>query len=278
MVDYTVVDVFTSQSFKGNPVAVVLDGSKLTTDEMQQISKWTNLSETTFVLPPTFPEADYRLRIFCPLNELPFAGHPTLGSCHAVMNAGLVDKNKKEIIQECERGLITIKNDNGKLKFGIDGITAEELKLDEEKFKQCFPSLTPTGKFYRVDSGPIWLVGEVSNSAEELLAAKPNFDAMASYFAELKSLGINIFSGKSDIEMRTFAPGIGEDPVCGSGNAAVAYARKSHIETTLKSTGYKSSQGGAMGRLGKISLDYATDGTIWVGGECVSTVNGSINV
>lgn len=277
MIDYTVVDVFTSKSFKGNPVAVVLDGSKLTTDEMQHISRWTNLSETTFILPATTPEADYQLRIFCPISELPFAGHPTLGSCHAAIEAGLVDKNKKEITQECKRGLVKIKNDNGKLKFGISGITSEELSLEKDKFQQFFPSLTPKGKVYRVDAGPIWLVGEVSNSAEELLALKPRMDALASYCADVKSIGFNIFSGESDIELRTFVPGIGEDPVCGSGNAAVAYVKKSHVQTVLNSNGYISSQGGAMGRSGKIGIEYASDGTIWISGECISTVKGSIN-
>mgnify|MGYP003362581310 CR=1 FL=1 len=125
MVDYTVVDVFTSVPFKGNPVAVVLDGTKLSTDEMQSIAKWTNLSETTFLFPPTNPQADYKLRIFTTTMELPFAGHPTLGSCHAAIEAGLVDSSKQKIIQECERGLITIEKEADRLRFGIEGVTAQ---------------------------------------------------------------------------------------------------------------------------------------------------------
>ena len=281
MVDYTVVDVFTTVPFKGNPVAVVLDGSKLSTEEMQQIAKWTNLSETTFIVPPTNPQADYKLRIFAPSEELPFAGHPTLGSCHAAIEAGLVDSSKQKIIQECKRGLITIEKESDRLKFGIDGVTAQEFPLDTEKFGKCFPGLNPVGKLSRVDAGPMWLVGEVSDSAQQLLATKPVYDEIAKYASELNGSGFCIFTTNanegSDIEMRTLIPGEGEDPVCGSGNAAVAFVRRPKIEAAGKSS-YKSSQGSAVGRAGQIGVDYAPNGLILVSGNCVSVVKGTIKI
>lgn len=281
MVDYTVVDVFTSVPFKGNPVAVVLDGTKLSTDEMQSIARWTNLSETTFLFPPTNPQADYKLRIFTTTMELPFAGHPTLGSCHAAIEAGLVDSSKQKIIQECERGLITIEKEEDRLKFGIEGVTAQEFPIDQEKFGKCFPGLHPVGKLTRVDAGPMWLVGEVSDTAQELLATKPVYEEIEKYNNELNGNGFCIFTSNategSDIEMRTLIPEEGEDPVCGSGNAAVAYVRRPVLEAAGQSS-YKSSQGGVLGRSGKIGVSYGPNNLIQVSGNCTSVVKGTINI
>lgn len=276
--DYVVTDVFTDVQLEGNPVAVILDGSTLSTEQMQQIAHWTNLSETTFVVPACSDNADYAVRIFTPSSELPFAGHPSLGTAHALVEKGHVDGSKGFLIQECPRGLIRIEitQESGprKFHFGIDGL--ETKQVDSEKIHTSLPGLEILGSPEIVNMGPSWIVVEVSNSAEELLDFQPDLVEIKQISSKLSATGICVFTSasklprSSDIHLRTFAPfvGVNEDPVCGSGNAAVAFYRDI-------GSGYTCFQGSAVKRNGIVSISYR-DNKIWVGGSCCSVVDGRL--
>jgi len=270
--DYKVVDVFTDQVTRGNPVAVVLNASTLSSAEMQSIARWTNLSETTFVVPPTSPWADYHVRIFTPTGELPFAGHPTLGTAHALLEAGLVEK-KPCLVQQCSRGDINIKVDETRLLFEIDGITSEKISLDA--VSGALPGLEITAQPQIVNAGPLWVVVKSRfEDARDLLNYEPDQERISKFSTTNKVSGICVFAEypNNDIEIRTFAPveKVPEDPVCGSGNAAVAFYRALNAS-------YSSFQGRAIHRDGRISVDYAQSG-IWIGGRCVTGVTGKINI
>lgn len=278
---YKVVDVFTAQPLLGNPVAVVLDAVGLDGATMQLIASWTNLSETTFVLPPTCPEADYRLRIFTPGSELPFAGHPTLGSAHAVLESGRAAPRDGRLVQECGAGLISIAVSGPArvLTLPAAQITAlaqqdvDELEaiLGAPVNRAAAPAL--------VDVGPVWIVAQLA-SADAVLRMQPDLPRSAAFERRLSATGITVFGahemGDADIEVRSFAPscGVGEDPVCGSGNGAVAVFR--HARGLLPATGsaYLATQGRCVGRRGRVSISVSADGTVTVGGDCVTVLDG----
>lgn len=273
--DYVVTDVFTDVPLRGNPVAVVLDGSKLSTEQMHQIAHWTNLSETTFVVPTRSCVADYGVRIFTPSSELPFAGHPSLGTAHTLLEKGLINGSKNFVIQECPRGLVTIEisreGGSNKLYFGIDGLQSE--RINSEQLYGCLPGLSLRGNPYIVNIGPKWIVVEASNTAEQLLDLQPDFAKIKELSLNSSATGICVFAsvgGKGDIELRTFAPliGVNEDPVCGSGNAAVAHYRN-------VGSAYTCFQGSAVSRNGVVSVHYK-DSKIWVGGCCCLVVDGRL--
>lgn len=279
---FKIVDVFSDVPFKGNPVAVVLDGSGLTTEEMQAIAAWTNLSETTFALPATVKEADYRLRIFTPRSELPFAGHPTLGSAHALLEAGIVRARDGGLVQECGVGLITVKVDGERLEFEMPQAALRDLTDDEgdtlvsilghDLASGCRPAL--------VDVGARWVVAELPD-ATTLKALTPDLAASARFESSIKATGLSVFGrypdNTSQIEVRSFAPscGINEDPVCGSGNGAIAAFRLDRKEVSPGHT-YIATQGGNVGRSGHVELTISASRKILVSGKCVTTVNGDI--
>lgn len=224
------VDVFTAVPFLGNPVAVVLDAGELDTAAMQRIARWTNLSETTFVLPPTVPEADYRVRIFTPNGELPFAGHPTLGTAHAVAHSkGLATET---LTQECAAGLVALRrlsdtHSGWSLRLP-PGSLSPISEADEQAVAAALDLPLASRNTTRiVDLGPRWLTCEVACHTA-LLDTKPDFASIETLSQRLKITGINVFAAahgaSHDYELRTFAPafGVPEDPVCGSGNGAVA--------------------------------------------------------
>lgn len=272
---YKQVDVFTSVPLLGNPVAVVLDGSGMSDAEMQAFANWTNLSETTFVLPSDQPGADYAVRIFTPRNELPFAGHPTLGTAHAVIEAGIAAPKDGKIIQQCKLGLIEV-------SVGGAGLS---LKMPPHK---VIPAPDPTsltvalngvnfahGAPQIVDVGPHWVIAELDSvAAVETLT--PDLAALAAYDRRHNTTGITVFAdaGHGEIIVRTFAPvdGIAEDPVCGSGNGALAAYR---LENGAVRDGdrYRASQGRQVGRDGKVDIRIERR-TIHVGGQCVTCIEG----
>jgi PhzF family phenazine biosynthesis protein len=265
-----VVDAFTAQPFRGNPVAVVLGGEDLDTDAMQRIAGWTNLSETTFLLKSS--KADYRLRIFTPRAELPFAGHPTIGSAHAALESGFVPK-KSKLVQECGAGLIELSvEDDGRIF--LKGPAPKMQRLDTE-----IPSipLAPGSKVIKVDVGPIWAVGEVSDAAA-LAALKPDMTALAEWTLSLGVTGATVFarSGESSsaIHVRSFAPahGVPEDPVCGSGNLSVANYLK---DSRPFGPDYVARQGMQLGRDGRVAVRLR-EGYIQIGGHAVTCVDGTI--
>jgi PhzF family phenazine biosynthesis protein len=281
------VDVFTEQPYRGNPVAVVLDGDGVADAQMQGFTNWTNLSEATFVLPPTQAEADYRLRIFCPGRELLFAGHPTLGSCHAWLEAGGRPKGDY-IVQECGVGLVKIRRDaaSGRLAFAAPPLRRSG-PLPEEDVALIARGLgIPRNDIVRhawCDNGPNWR-GVMLRSAQQVLALKP--DA-----AILDGLDVGVVGPRGKVgvvgshaegdecafEVRAFFPGnngITEDPVTGSLNAALAQWL---IGAGLAPKEYVAAQGTALGRAGRVHVQ-ATDGEIWIGGASVTCMDGQVRL
>ena len=236
---FVTLDVFTAEPLAGNPLAVVLDAEDLDTEALQAVAAWTNLSEPTFVLPAERPEADYRLRIFTPRSELPFAGHPTLGSAHAALEASRVVPRDGRLVQECGVGLVQLRADgegaHRELSFSLpaatltplDGSDVEELEaiLGAGINREAHPAM--------VNVGPVWIVACVS-SVERLLSLKPDFARSAAFESRVGVTGVTLFAAKNgteaDIEVRSFASsqGVNEDPVCGSGNGSVAVFRHAH--------------------------------------------------
>lgn len=285
---YKVVDVFTATPFLGNPVAVVLDAQGLDDARMQAIARWTNLSETTFVLAPTDPAADYRLRIFTPRSELPFAGHPTLGSAHAVLEAGRVAPRDGVVVQQCAQGLVRITIQPGdRPHLTLDLPPARLTPLDPAEVAELEAIVgQPVARDAppaRVDVGPVWVVAQLA-SAQALLAAQPDLSRSARFERRLGVTGLSLFGNhpagsEAEIETRAFAPscGVDEDPVCGSGNGAVAVFRARH--GLLQGPGaYVAAQGRQLGRAGLVRLGVDEGGRVTVGGACVTCVDGVLRV
>ena len=265
------VDAFSDKPFRGNPVAVVLDGKGLDTAEMQHIARWANLSETTFLLPSTM--ASYKLRIFSPTHELPFAGHPTIGSAHAALEAGIA-KGKK-IKQECGAGVLELAIDDGVIYVRSPAV---KVSPAPDIPAEIGIRLAPGAPLLRNDVGPVWLTGEVKDAAT-LAALTPDMGALARWSTSLRATGVTVFapSGERDnaFHVRSFAPAhnIPEDPVCGSGNICVAaYLR--HLKKAPAS--YVARQGMQMGRDGRVHMRVTSD-AIDLGGRAVTCVEGSIS-
>ena len=266
------VDVFTGKPFFGNPVAVVIGAGSLETAQMQRIAAWTNLSETTFLLKPTQAGADYRLRIFTPRQELPFAGHPTVGSAHAALESGFAKARNGKLRQECGAGVL-------------------DLSLEERRIfvRAPVPKVSPaavplfgTSPALRVDVGPVWIVVDLGDAGtvDELA---PDMAAIAELSDSLNASGVTVFgrTGIRDepIHVRSFAPahGIPEDPVCGSGNISVAaFLRETGLLTELGSS-YTARQGMQVGRDGRVAVRVSAD-AIEIGGEAVTCVDGTLRV
>lgn len=283
---YVVVDAFSSTPAKGNPVAVVLDSDGLSDGDMQAIAGWTNLSETTFVQPPTDPAADYILRIFTPTTELPFAGHPTLGSAHAIIAAGITEPKDGVVVQQCGRGLVRVtieeSGEERRLFLELPAATAKRLSEDQvvEMEDIIGQSVSRTPWPTALDVGPIWVVAQLA-SAQALLDLKPNYTRMAAFTDRIEVGGLSLFgdhtSGKADIEVRSFVPadGVNEDPVCGSGNGCVAVFRHQNGLAPAGSS-YLATQGKKMGRDGKVFVRVGQNGEISLGGSCVTVVSGEL--
>ncbi|MEU9896927.1 PhzF family phenazine biosynthesis protein [Streptomyces phaeochromogenes] len=271
------VDVFSTSPYSGNPVAVVLDGTDLSDEEMQGLARWTNLSETTFVLPPTVPEADYRLRIFTPGDELPFAGHPTLGSAHAWLDGGGVPRHGDRVVQERAAGLVTVRRGEGALAFAAPP-RVREGALDEDCLKRIVDAFGITRDrvlaHQWVDNGPGWAVVQLA-TAEEVLALEPDLSLIPD--AMVGAIGAHPDGSAHRFEMRTFAPGVGvpEDPACGSMNAGVGQWLTS---TGAVPSSYRVSQGARLGRAASIEVTVDTDGTVWVSGAAVVCIRGTITL
>jgi PhzF family phenazine biosynthesis protein len=269
---FSQVDVFGDEPFAGNPVAVVLDAEGMGGDEMQRFAQWTNLSETTFVLPPTSPEADYRVRIFTPVLELPFAGHPTLGTCHAWLETGEEARNPEEIVQECGAGLVRIRREEDRLAFAAPPLVRSGPASAEEAARAATAlDLDPAEMLAVewVDNGPGW-IGVLLESAERVLELQPrqlDFD--------LGVVGFHPPGGEVAIEVRAFFPINGvaaEDPVTGSLNASIAQWL---LGSGRLNAPYVATQGSAIGRAGRVHIDRDDDGTIWVGGRCETVLSGA---
>ena len=270
------VDVFTAVPYLGNPLAVVMDGTGLSTAHMQAFTDWTNLSEATFVLPPNHPQADYAVRIFCPGRELPFAGHPTLGTCHAWLEAGGVPK-AQEVVQECGVGLVNIQRQGTRLAFAAPPLRRGG-PLDEADVQLIAKGLGVARQdivhHAWCNNGPQWR-GVMLGSAEQLLALKPDPEI-------LKGLDIGVVAplskGDAQFEVRAFFPGnngLAEDPVTGSLNAAIGQWL---IEAGLAPNSYVASQGACLARAGRVYVNRDAQNQVWVGGESVTCIEGSVQL
>jgi PhzF family phenazine biosynthesis protein len=285
--DYKVVDVFTSRPLAGNPVAVVFDADGLETDAMQAIARWTNLSETTFVLRPILPAADYRLRIFTPRSELPFAGHPTLGSAHAVLEAGRAALPHGRLVQQCEIGLVDVTVEDGaagrQLTFTLPSARIDPLPVPEiaelDHILGC--KMTHAAVPAIVNVGAVWVVMQMTDAAA-VLDLRPDFSRLAAFERRLGVTGLTVFgrypSGDVAIEVRAFAPscGVEEDPVCGSGNASVAAFQWARGLLPPSGVTYAAAQGRCVGRDGHVMVQVGADGQVRVGGSCITCVNGQL--
>jgi PhzF family phenazine biosynthesis protein len=276
---FQTVDVFPSDPLSGNPLAVVFEADDLSTEEMMQITRWFNLSETTFVLPPTSAEADYRVRIFTLDRELPFAGHPTLGTCHAWLKAGGQSRDPDRVSQECGAGLIQIRRGTDRLSFAAPPLIrsgpVEDAKL-EEVISVLRVERDEIVDSQWADNGPGW-VAVLLESADAVLRVEPI--GVAGRPAEIGIVGPNPPGGDVDFEVRAiFSDQNGklvEDPVTGSLNASVAQWLSASGRATLP---YVASQGTALGRAGRIYLDGDDDGMIWVGGDTMTHVTGTFTL
>ena len=292
------IDVFTAAPGYGNPVAVVLDGTDLDDAAMQRFARWTNLSETTFVLPPTDPAADYALRIFTPGGELPFAGHPTLGSCFAWLAAGGQPKSADRIVQQCAKGLIPIRRDGERLAFAappsVRSDPAPALLADIAQALGVEPAQILRAQ--RLDNGPVWLTLQL-DSADTVLALEPDHARLAALGQKVGVIGvypaptaIELVSRSSRearafgapppaplIEVRAFAAPIGvpEDPVTGSLNASLAQWL---IEAGELPPRYVAAQGTALGRAGRVHVERDAEGQVWIGGDCVGVIQGQVTL
>jgi len=267
------VDVFTAKPFRGNPVAVVVDAEGLDRETMQRIACWTNLSETTFLLKSAV--ADYKVRIFTPRQELPFAGHPTLGTAHAALESGFVPK-KARLKQECAAGVFDLSVEDGRIY--VLGPKPKMSEIDSTRIASALG--VPAKGLLRIDVGAVWVIGEMADAAQ-LAATKPDLAAIAEESVRYGLAGVTLFAPSGDpgaaIHVRSFAPahGINEDPVCGTGNIAVAAYLAQTGQQKKYGDRYLARQGMQVGRDGQVFLRYDADG-IRIGGPCVTCVDGTL--
>ena len=271
---FSVVDVVSADAFRGNPVAVVLEAEGLADDEMAQISAWTNLSETTFLTRATDPAADYALRIFTPSVELPFAGHPTLGSCRAWLDAGGIPGRGDVVVQECGVGLVEVRIcDDGRLAFAAPPLVRSG-PLDDMLLSEVVAALgiapTQVVAAAHVDNGPGW-VGVLLATADEVLALEPVDSPL-----KIGVAGFHAPGSAEAYEVRAFFPDGArsiEDPVTGSLNASLAQWLLAEGRLT---TPYVATQGTRLGRTGRVTIDRDAAGRVWVGGASTVRVSGAV--
>ena len=296
------VDVFTATPYLGNPLAVVLDGAGLSEAEMAAFARWTNLSETTFLLPPTHPDADYRVRIFTPISELPFAGHPTLGSCHAWLEAGGKPKKQGLVVQESAVGLVRIQQTGTTLAFAAPVLKRRNLTSVELEQVQAALGIRAeqvvAAQF--LDNGATWW-SVLLDSTDTVVSIEPDYSLLkktqhfvgvagvypaqsaikliakssreAKAFAP-KPVEVMLFEQDADIEVRAFVP-FGEDPVTGSLNASLAQWL---IEDGYLPESYTTSQGMCLDRAGRVNIERDASGQIWVGGSVVTCIDGMVTL
>jgi PhzF family phenazine biosynthesis protein len=268
------LDVFSGEPLRGSPLAVVHDAAGLDDARMAEVARWTNLSETTFLLPPSDPAADYRVRIFTPGGELPFAGHPTLGSCHAWLAAGGAPKQPGTVVQQCGVGLVTVRRDGTRLAFAAPPcrMAGPEPAL---LAAVCQALGVPAGEVLAscwLDNGPRWLALRIG-SAERLRALAPDHAALRR-LAKVGVVAPQPAGADTAFEVRAFASmmGVDEDPVTGSLNASLAQWLMAGGVAPQR---YVAAQGGALGRAGRVHLHH--DGqTLWVGGDVAEVISGQV--
>lgn len=271
---FSQVDVFCGIAHGGNPVAVVHDAGNLSDGQMAAFARWTNLSETTFLLPAETPGADYRLRIFTPGGELPFAGHPTLGSCHAWLEAGGAAQNSDAVIQECVVGLVELRRLDGRLAFAAPPLRRSgplEPEVLEHALTGSGISMDRVLDHQWVDNGPGWCA-LLLKTAEDVLAVEPDFARLRGL--NLGLVGAHGADSEADFEVRAFVPDLGvpEDPVTGSLNASIGQWLTA---AGIAPQRYVAAQGTVLGRQGRVFVQVEA-GALWVGGDTNTSISGSV--
>ncbi|MBV9095157.1 MAG: PhzF family phenazine biosynthesis protein [Streptosporangiaceae bacterium] len=266
------VDVFTDTPYLGNPVAVVLGADGLSTEQMQLFARWTNLSETTFVLAPRAAGADYLVRIFTPASELPFAGHPTLGTCHAWLDAGGRAADPDAVVQECAAGLVTVRRTDTGLAFAAPPLVRSgpvEESVAERVARALNMARSDIVDIAWADNGPGW-VAVLLDSAEAVLKLRAG-----AVDTDIGVVGFYPDGSPEALEVRAFSPKITsvEDPVTGSLNASLGQWLLGSGRVTAP---YVASQGTAMGRRGRVHVSRDADGQVWVGGGTITCVSGTV--
>ncbi len=273
---FQLVDVFHDQPLGGNPLAVVFDGDDLSTEQMQAITRWLNLSETTFLVRPTTPQADYRVRIFTLDREMPFAGHPTLGTCHAWLSRGGKPRQADRVVQECGAGLIQIRHGDGPLSFAapplVRGGPVEAARIAEiAHVLRIAPSEILSVEW--ADNGPGWVLATLAD-ADAVLALDPRRDLDG--HLDLGVVGLRSAGSETAYEVRAFftaeAGALREDPVTGSLNASIAQTLLAQGRVTAP---YVAAQGTKLGRQGRIFIDQDANGQVWVGGRTTTLFSGT---
>ncbi len=284
---FLLCDVFAERVGTGNGLAVVFDGSDLSTEQMQAFAAYINQSETTFVLPVTTPEASYRIRIFTPVSELPFAGHPSVGSAHAVLEAGLAQANYRELVQECAAGLlpmrvqgegagrvISVRAPHGKHVPTTDAANALlPAALQGMHLGELPPAL--------INNGPLWWCVQLADEAA-VRSLQPAQNDIAALNLATQSVGLAVFAkadaGDYQLVVRAFCPAdnIPEDPVTGSANAAIAAYLHQCGALAAIGNPYTASQGRELGRNGFVQVRVDDEGEVWIGGKTQTVVSGSL--
>ena len=282
------VDVFSHRAGLGNPLAVVIDSDGLDTAQMQQFAAWMNLSETSFLLPPTQAAADYRVRIFTPRQELPFAGHPSVGAAWVAMESGMVRPREGCLIQQCAAGLLDVRVETSVAgtRTHVCAPDARIRELNPDRQVQLSSILSGIGGFdlhsgQLVNNGPEWLLVELPDE-ESVRRFQPPLGQIAELCVEIAAVGLAIFArcdGKEfQLVVRAFCPadGIPEDPVTGSANAAIAALLHDNGQINAVGSTYRASQGREMGRDGIVEVSVDESGQVWIGGNTVAAIEGSL--
>ena len=284
---YLQMDVFAARPGMGNALGAVIDGERFDPARMQAFAAWTNLSETIFLLPPTTPEADYRVRIFTPRSELPFAGHPSVGAAWAVQEAGLVASDRTTLVQECAAGLLPVRidHDSGRRRTSIQAPRARRMGggelapvlMDAVTTRMRLGGLEPA----LWDNGPKWWLLELAD-AEAVRTLQPDLAAIAALTEATGAVGLGVHAPEDmdghHLVVRTFCPadGIPEDPVTGSAQASIA-ARLAAVGRLPGSKGrYVGSQGRELGRDGRVEVRVDADGEVFIGGDVVPVIDGTV--
>jgi PhzF family phenazine biosynthesis protein len=280
---YLQLDVFSAAPGRGNSLAVVLESQGLEGPVMQSIAAWLNLSETTFVLPPTKPGADYRLRIFTPRQELPFAGHPSVGTAHAVLQSGLVAPKDGRLVQECDAGLLPLRVDGtgADRRLHVRAPFAVERESDPAAMIASLHG-APLGGLRPalIDNGPRWWCVELADESA-VRALKPDLAAVAQASLATKAVGLSVFARcrqqPYELVVRAFVPadGIPEDPVTGSANAAIAAWLNAN--GMLPARTYRASQGREVGRDGIVECAVDEQDEVWIGGQTQTVIEGTLD-
>jgi PhzF family phenazine biosynthesis protein len=273
---FSELDVFAQEPYRGNPLVVVHDAEGIAEEQLQAFAAWTNISETAFLLPPRSVDADYRVRIFTPTRELPFAGHPTLGSCRAWLEAGGIPRDEERVVQDCEIGLVEVRSGPaGLLSFAAPPLLrsgpVDDQLLEQVESALGLPRAAVVDASW-VDNGPGWLGLQLASSADLASVAVPELDLAVGV------VGLCPPGSRFAYELRAFIPEgarVVEDPVTGSLHASIAQWL---IGRGVVSPPYVAAQGASLGRAGEVSVDVDDDGSLWVGGVTTVRITGSVDL